>query len=108
MSSELRAKVWCTVDTHLEAMQETQTQAQAQAQPRHTKRYTTALVEVLLARLSEMAVDLEQFSAHDTGRHGPPRVTRADLQLWLRASPELVERLGLGPGPGPWTIGPGP
>lgn len=95
-SPELRAKVWCRVDREVSAV------LSPSASPSHTasKKYTTALVEVLLARLRELSTDLEQFAAHDTGRHASqgsagPTVTAADLRLWLRHSPELQRRLGL-------------
>ena len=94
-SPELRAKVWCRVDREVSAV----LSSSPSASPSHTasKKYTTALVEVLLARLRELSTDLEQFAAHDTGRHisKGPTVTVADLRLWLRHSPELQRRLGL-------------
>ncbi|GMM55302.1 Mhf1 protein [Maudiozyma humilis] len=97
-SPELRAKVWCRVDREVSAV----LSPTANASPGipASKKYTTALVEVLLARLRELSTDLEQFAAHDTGRHSSqgsagPTVTAADLRLWLRHSPELQRRLGL-------------
>lgn len=99
-SPELRAKVWCRVDREVSAV--LSPSPTTNAAPSHTasKKYTTALVEVLLARLRELSTDLEQFAAHDTGRHSSqgsagPTVTAADLRLWLRHSPELQRRLGL-------------
>lgn len=97
-SPELRAKVWCRVDREVSAVLSPTTNASPGIPA--SKKYTTALVEVLLARLRELSTDLEQFAAHDTGRHASqgsavPTVTAADLRLWLRHSPELQRRLGL-------------
>lgn len=84
---QLKGKLWYHIEKILQDVESGQPNKVT-----HSKKYTNAMVEVVLARLTELTNDLECFAKHDSGR-ADKVITMKDLELYLRNSPYLQETL---------------
>ena len=84
---QLKGKLWYHIDNIAKEIEDSQGNNLT-----HTSKFTNAIVEIVLVKLSEMISDLEAFAKHDTGRDSK-LITIADFKLLLRNSPALLQLL---------------
>lgn len=84
---QLKGKLWYHIDNIAKEIEDSQGNELS-----HTSKFTNAIVEIVLVKLSEMINDLEAFAKHDTGRDSK-LITIADFKLLLRNSPALLQLL---------------